>query len=181
MQIKYRKDTLFDLSSPLYTVALSTFSNLVTFISVLDVSTVHSRATSKPPFKTSRGCRSGKRVSERRNPLVELSNLSALSDTRPNVGRPTESSLTDLPVIERSDSLPVNDYANEPPPILRPVTFNARRGLPNFLVCNTRSLCNKTEDFEAVIRHCNFPLFFCVSLLFSIVKQRKLAVSYDVV
>ena len=31
MQIKYRKDTLFDLSSPLYTVAPSTFSNLVTF------------------------------------------------------------------------------------------------------------------------------------------------------
>ena len=160
MQIKYREDTLFDLSLPLYMVAPSTFSDVVTFNNFLDVSTVQSRATSKPPFKTSRGCRSGKRVSERRNPLVEPSNLSALSDTRANVGRPTESSLTDLPVIERSDSLPVNDYANEPPPILRPATFNARRGLPYFLVCNTRFLCNKTEDFEAVIRHCYFLLFF---------------------
>ena len=31
MQIKYRKDTLFDLSSPLYTVAPSTFSELGDF------------------------------------------------------------------------------------------------------------------------------------------------------
>ena len=55
MQIKYRKDTLFDLSSPLYTVAPSIFSNLVTFnllteppdaatVPFLDVSTVHSRS-----------------------------------------------------------------------------------------------------------------------------------------
>jgi len=64
MQIKYRKDTLFDLSSPLYTVAPSTFSNLVIFnlltkppnaatVPFLDVSTVHSRATSmhEPPRK----------------------------------------------------------------------------------------------------------------------------------
>ncbi|KAK2718127.1 hypothetical protein QYM36_005437 [Artemia franciscana] len=93
-----------------------------------------------------------KRVHTREVKLAEPSNLFALSDTRTNVGRPTESSLTDLPVIVRFDSLPVNDYANEPPPILRPVTFNARRGLPYFLVCNTRSLCYKTEDFEARFR-----------------------------
>jgi hypothetical protein len=42
--------------------------------------------------------------------------------------------------------------SNSSPPVLKPVTLNAQTYLPNLILCNVRSLTNKVDELELVLR-----------------------------
>ena len=43
-------------------------------------------------------------------------------------------------------------HSNSSPPVLKPLTLNAKTYLPNLILCNARSLTNKVDELELVLR-----------------------------
>ena len=64
-----------------------------------------------------------------------------------------------MPSLIPFNQAPVCSTSSDlPPPLLRSVTFNSKNRMPNFLVINCQSLCNKMEEFEVIIRQNSIPV-----------------------
>ena len=158
MALKYGKADLYELNSSRLTVAPFIFINLRLF-----------RLLRKPPDvnpsqqrskRSHRGKRGGQRNKNCAIPVLVSNNRArSLSTARERI-------LTEVNCIPPSEippSLrpwyadPVSSLSSTPPP-LTPEFFLSKCRLPNILVCNARSLNNKTDELEVVLKQTSSPI-----------------------
>ncbi|XP_065582576.1 uncharacterized protein LOC136041749 [Artemia franciscana] len=113
------------------------------------------------PTGKKRGCRAGKNERRRRTGCA----ISVLVTSRDYCSSPKQvfernlvkikiSRAPKIPSLKRFDETPVCPFQDSPP-VLKPERTLAKSKLPNILVCNARSLNNKTDALEVVARQNN--------------------------
>ena len=60
-----------------------------------------------------------------------------------------------LPSLSRYEGDPCPESSRLPLSTLSPVAYNAKKRFPTFLLCNARSLCNKIDEIDVVLRQNN--------------------------